>query len=119
MDEETMRRERRSQKVISSLRAAPRMRCCNDRAMPEATLQDSIDAVMESRKNVVMVRVNDDASAKLNELVEAGIVDSRSEAAAFLISEGIGATGPLFDQISEKTRLIRETKEELRRLLDE
>ena len=94
------------------------MRCCNNRATLGATLQESIDTVMESRKNVVMVRVNDDASVKLNELVEAGIVGSRSEAAAFLISEGIGATGPLFEQISEKIRLIGETREELRRLLD-
>ncbi len=45
------------------------------------------------------------------------MVDSRSEAAAFLISEGIKARQGLFDQISGKIEQIKKAKEELRELL--
>ena len=66
-----------------------------------------------------MVRVDDDSKAKLDELLESGNVNSRSEGAAFLIAEGIKARGKLFDTISEKVEDIRQKKEELRRLLEE
>ncbi|HAL48937.1 MAG TPA: hypothetical protein DCP37_14395, partial [Dehalococcoidia bacterium] len=53
------------------------------------------------------------------ELVDSGINSSRSEAAAFMIAEGIKAKSDLFDKIAEKTELIRQTREQLRLLLDE
>ena len=71
------------------------------------------------RENVVMVRVDDDSKAKLDELLDSGIVNSRSEAAAFLIAEGIKARSQLFETISAKVQDIRQKKEELRRLLED
>jgi len=51
--------------------------------------------------------------------VEAGIWKSRSEAAAFLTTEGIKAKRELFSKISEKVGQIRQAKEEMRGLLEE
>ena len=82
-------------------------------------VKETIQGMRAGRDNVVMVRVDDNSKSKLDELLDAGIVNSRSEAAAFLIAEGIKARSQLFDTISGKVEDIRKKKEELRRLLDE
>ena len=82
-------------------------------------LKETIQGMRAGRDNVVMVRVDDDSKAKLDELLDAGIVNSRSEAAAFLIAEGIKARSQLFETISVKVQDIRQKKKELRRLLEE
>ena len=66
-----------------------------------------------------MVRVDRPSLDRLDDLVEAGIMGSRSEAAAFLIAEGVKARHGLFDKIGEKIGEIRRAKEELRQLVDE
>ena len=83
------------------------------------TLKDTLQGVLAARENVVMVRLNKESVARLDELVESGVVSSRSEAAAFLISEGIKKRRGLFDQISEKIETIRKAKKELRDLIEE
>lgn len=82
-------------------------------------IRDTIQGMRGSRDNVVMVRVDKASLDRLDELVEAGIMGSRSEAAAFLIAEGIKARQPLFDRIGEKIQEIRQAKEELRQMVDE
>lgn len=82
-------------------------------------IRDTIKGMKGSRDNVVMVRVDKASLDRLDELVEAGIMSSRSESAAFLIAEGIKARQPLFDRIEEKIQEIRQAKEELRKMVDE
>ena len=82
-------------------------------------IKETIQGVRASRNSVVMVRVSEDAIDRLDTLVDAGIAGSRSEAAAFLIGEGVKARQGLFDKIADKVDQIRKTKEELRTLLDE
>ena len=82
-------------------------------------LKETIQGMRGARDNVVMVRVDDESKARLDELLDAGIVNSRSEAAAFLIGEGIKARSKLFETISEKVEDIRNKKAELRSLLEE
>ena len=81
-------------------------------------IRDTVQGMRGSRDNVVMVRVDKASLDRLDELVEAGIMGSRSEAAAFLIGEGIKARQPLFDRIAEKIQQIRDAKDELRRMVD-
>jgi len=83
------------------------------------SIKDSMGKVRAARDSVVMVRLNKDSLAKIDELVEAGVAASRSEAAAFLIAAGIEARRPLFDKIAEKVEEIRQKKEELRRILED
>ena len=83
------------------------------------SIRDTIQGMRGSRDNVVMVRVDKASLDRLDELVEAGIMSSRSEAAAFLIAEGIKARQPLFDRIGEKIQEIRQAKDELRQMVDE
>jgi hypothetical protein len=83
------------------------------------TIKETILKVKTARDSVVMVRVNKESLDKLDELVDSGINSSRSEAAAFMIAEGIKAKATLFSKISEKTEMIRKTREDLRKLLDE
>ena len=73
----------------------------------------------QTRDNVVMVRVDKDSLARMDELVEAEVVGSRSEAAAYLITEGIKARQSLFDAIATKVAEIRKAKDELKKLLEE
>ena len=59
-------------------------------------LKHAMQRALSARENVVMVRLNKESLSRLDELVDAGLVNSRSEAAAFLISEGAKSRSPLF-----------------------
>ncbi len=80
-------------------------------------LGDTVESVRGKRTNVVMVRVSQDSIDRLDDLVECGLTRSRSEAAAFLIGEGVKARKDLFEKIAEQTRVIRQAKERLKELL--
>ena len=82
-------------------------------------IRDTIEGMRGNRDNVVMVRVDRASLDRLDDLVEAGIMGSRSEAAAYLIAEGVKARQGLFDRIGEKIGEIRRAKEELRQMVDE
>ena len=88
-----------------------------------ANVKDSVRNVIatgsETRDKVVMVRVGKDCLDRMDDLVEAGVVRSRSEAADYLINEGIRARRSFFNAVEIKVRQIRKAKEELRRLSDE
>ena len=75
----------------------------------------ALSKALQGRDNVVMVRVNDEALAHLDMLIEAEITKSRSESAAFLISEGINANHSHFQRIGAITRQIAELRQQLRR----
>lgn len=84
------------------------------------TVQDTIQAMRGTgRDGVVMVRVNQQSMERIDELIETGLVSSRSEAAAYLVAEGIKANQDLFDKISSKMEAIRKAREELQSLLNE
>ena len=51
-------------------------------------IRDTIQGMKGSRENVVMVRIDGPSLDRLDDLVEAGIMGSRSEAAAFLNCRG-------------------------------
>jgi Arc/MetJ-type ribon-helix-helix transcriptional regulator len=71
------------------------------------------------RDNVVMVRVDEENLDRIDELVESGQFRSRSEATAFLISEGIKSKQEMFDKISEKISQIQDLKTELEAMIAE
>jgi hypothetical protein len=74
----------------------------------------AIESALAARDHVVMVRVNDDSLKSLDSLVQSGIFKSRSEAAAFLISEGIKSQAVLFGKISERIAEIERLRAELK-----
>ncbi|MDR3573308.1 MAG: hypothetical protein P4L50_05580 [Anaerolineaceae bacterium] len=78
------------------------------------TVGQALGSALQSRGNVVMVRVNDEALRHLDMLVDAEITKSRSESAALLINEGIKANPALFDRISDVTQKIAALRSELR-----
>ena len=107
-------------KRSGSLVVVPRKVRSKDKVIVDLKALGAIlEGVRASRDNVVMVRTNKESLDRLDELVEGGIANSRSEAAAFLIAEGIKARQGLFDRISEKIEEIRRTKDELRLLIEE
>ena len=84
------------------------------------TIQDTIKAMRGTgRDSVVMVRVNQESMKRIDELIETGLVGSRSEAAAYLVAEGIKARQDLYDGISSKVDAIRKAREDLQSLLNE
>ena len=82
-------------------------------------MKESVESVLAAREKVVMVRLNKESLMRIDELVESQLVKSRSEAAAFLIGEGIQRRNGLFDRIAQKVDNIRKAKEELHNLLSE
>ena len=76
-------------------------------------IMDTLEAALTARGNTVMVRVNDEALAKLDMLVASGICSSRSEAAAFLLQRGIESSTPLFARIGNVTDQITSLRQEL------
>lgn len=84
--------------------------------IPES-IGKAIESALSAREHVVMVRVNDESLTKLDHLVEAGIFKSRSESAAFLISEGVKAQGALFERISNKIEEINRLRSELKNIV--
>ena len=71
------------------------------------------------RNNVVMVRVDEENLNRIDELVESGQFSSRSEATAFLISEGIKAKQQMFEKMAEKVSQIQELRTELEAMIAE
>ncbi len=82
-------------------------------------IKGTIHEVRFKRDNVVMVRMDVDSLKKLDDLVEAGISGSRSEAAAFLIIEGIKSRQGLFDRMADKVEEIRKAREDLRQMVED
>ena len=74
----------------------------------------ALSVALQGRGNVVMVRINDEALQNLDMMVEAEITKSRSESAAFLINEGIGANQELFDRIGAIAQQISDLRAQLR-----
>lgn len=79
-------------------------------------LLDRFASKGEARGNVVMVRLSDDALAKVDQLVEATLFSSRSEATAYLIGAGIESQKELFERLGTHTEEIRKLKEQLRKI---
>ena len=71
----------------------------------------------QKRDNVVMVRVDEQNLNRIDELVETGQFNSRSEATAFLISEGIKAKQQMFEKMAEKVSQIQELRTELEAMI--
>jgi Arc/MetJ-type ribon-helix-helix transcriptional regulator len=67
-----------------------------------------------TRDHVVMMRLGAEAVARLDELVDAGLFGSRSEAAAFLVGAGIQGQKKLFEKISKQSAAIKRIRESLR-----
>jgi Arc/MetJ-type ribon-helix-helix transcriptional regulator len=77
----------------------------------------AIESALQARDHVVMVRVNDEALRGLDALIQSGIFKSRSEAAAFLISEGMKAQAALFQRIGERINEIERLRSELKDMI--
>ena len=73
----------------------------------------------KKRDNVVMARVDAGDLNRIDELVESGQFNSRSEAAAFLISEGIKSKQQMFEKMAEKISQIQELRTELGAMISE
>ena len=81
------------------------------------SISKAIESALSARDHVVMVRVNDESLKRLDALVQSGIFKSRSEAAAFLISEGVKAQEALFSRIDERIKEIERLRSELKDII--
>lgn len=83
------------------------------------TLKEKVAASIHTGREDLLVRVEKGMLARLDQLVEAGLFSSRSDASVFLMAKGIDAERELFDEISEGLGKIRDEKQELRDLLND
>ncbi len=82
--------------------------------VPE-TVNKAVELALNVRDTTVLVRLSESSSDHLDKLITAGVFKSRSEAAAFLIDEGIKAQAALFQRIEAKMSEIERLREELRK----
>jgi len=82
------------------------------------SISKAIESALSARDHVVMVRVNDESLKRLDDLVQSGIFKSRSESAAFLISEGVKAQEALFARIAQKINEIERLRSELKTIIE-
>ncbi|MFQ5837643.1 MAG: hypothetical protein ACE5HJ_02535 [Thermoplasmata archaeon] len=69
---------------------------------------------LKGRTNTLMTRVKDEDLERMDLLVEAGLFESRSQCAAFLIHAGLEARKDLVGKVQETAQRISELKEQLR-----
>lgn len=81
------------------------------------SIGNAIQNVLATRDHSVNVRISEETSKALDHLVEAGLFESRSEAAAFLMNEGIKAQTALFEQVTEKIEKIAQLRAELKSMV--
>jgi Arc/MetJ-type ribon-helix-helix transcriptional regulator len=81
------------------------------------SISKAVERALSGRDIPVMVRVSDEALRRIDQLVVAGIFKSRSESAAFLISEGVKAQAALFEQIQFKIEEIEKLRGELKNII--
>ena len=78
------------------------------------TLEEGVRTTLQGRGNVLMVRVNDDTLRHVDTLVQAGLFKTRSEAAAYLLHEGIRSKQDIFDRVSATASEISRLRDEMR-----
>jgi Arc/MetJ-type ribon-helix-helix transcriptional regulator len=64
------------------------------------------------RSNVVASRIGDEELRSIDMMVEAGLFETRSEAVAYLVSEGIKARKDVLDKVASALEDIRELRKE-------
>jgi len=84
--------------------------------IPES-ISKAVERALSGRDFPLMVRINDESLKRIDALVESGIFKSRSESAAFLISEGIKAQNALFERIESKIKEIEKLRGELKNII--
>ncbi len=77
------------------------------------------EAKSAKRQIVVSVRLDDESARRVDQLVEAGICSSRSEAVAVLTRSGIESRQALFAKIETKIQEIQRIKDEIRQTAGE
>ena len=81
------------------------------------TLEEGVRTTLQGRGNVLMVRVNDETLRHVDTLVQSGLFKTRSEAAAYLLHEGIRSKQDIFDRVSATASEIARLREEMRSTL--
>ena len=77
------------------------------------TIEEGISRI-GTRGNVITVRVDDKALEAIDALISAGVFKTRSEAAAYLIDEGISAKAAVFDEVNATARRINELRDQMK-----
>jgi Arc/MetJ-type ribon-helix-helix transcriptional regulator len=83
------------------------------------SIRKLVEKTLSSRNTVLTIRVNDESNEKINRLVEAGLFNSRSESAAFLIQAGIKSQKGLFDKIENKILQMEKIKNDLKQIVED
>ncbi|MEM1623145.1 MAG: hypothetical protein QW543_03300 [Sulfolobales archaeon] len=83
------------------------------------SLQDSLNQSLSKVTQVVSLRMKEKDLEVIDQLVEAGIFKSRSEAIAYFVRKGIESSKEWINRALEQAKKIRELQESIRRELGE
>lgn len=82
------------------------------------SIQEGLNRFLGGGTQVVSLRMREEDLAVIDQLVEAGVFRSRSEAIAYFARKGIESSRELIDRALEQAKKIRELRESIRRELD-
>lgn len=111
-----MRVDAEEEKRVIAIAACSDDGCCDD--VDIKAIQEQVEAALKGRENSVMTRLNNETLEKLDALVEIELFRSRSEAAAYFITEGINSKSELFNKIMPTLSKIQRLKDELKKELE-
>lgn len=91
--------------------SAPEATAAESKLKQEATeffglLRSAVSMTVQGLTQRVWVKLDHETCRRLDALVNCGAADNRSEAAAFLISEGIKVSQPVFQKIDDTNTQI-------------
>jgi rubrerythrin len=78
--------------------------------LPPMPPMPTIHIMPPGRSNVVASRIGDNELRLIDMLTEAGLFNTRSEAVAYLVAEGIKARKDIFDKVSSSLEEIRKMR---------
>jgi hypothetical protein len=80
----------------------------------------TIERAMSAKDDyVVAIKISPTAQERVDQLVQAGILRNRAEAAGFLVEEGIKTQTALFERVQQKLAEIERLRAELRGMVNE
>lgn len=77
------------------------------------TCKKPVERAKHIRDTTAVIRLSDEASVKVDTLIQAGVFKTRRGAAAFLVEEGIKARDSLFRQAEQQIDEIKALRSEL------
>ncbi|MBN1875024.1 MAG: hypothetical protein JXA33_12400 [Anaerolineae bacterium] len=78
------------------------------------SLGKAVVATVQDLSNLMIIRTDAETRNRMDQMVDAGLVENRRDAATMLIKEGLHAKGGVFEKIDRTSAQIAELRQQVR-----